>query len=96
MRQHLANVIFRAVENGRPLFRITNSGLSASIRADGFIEDITTGFQPAVRTWKMSTALTSDTFYTKHGDLFVHLCAVISTVAFISSLFLKKRIRSSR
>lgn len=96
MRQHLANVIFRAVENGRPLFRITNSGLSASIRADGFIEDITTGFQPAVRTWKMSTALTSDTFYTKHGDLFVHLCAVISTVAFISALFLKKRIRNSR
>ena len=31
MRQHLANAIFRAVENGRPVLRVTNSGLSAWI-----------------------------------------------------------------
>ncbi|HVF23745.1 MAG TPA: apolipoprotein N-acyltransferase, partial [Pyrinomonadaceae bacterium] len=29
MRQHLANAIFRAVENGRPVLRVTNSGISA-------------------------------------------------------------------
>ena len=29
MRQHLANAIFRAVENERPLLRVTNTGISA-------------------------------------------------------------------
>ena len=35
MRQHLANAIFRAVENGRPVLRVTNTGLSALINEHG-------------------------------------------------------------
>src|SRR5437763_13045784 len=31
MRQHLANAVFRAVENERRLIRVTNSGISAFI-----------------------------------------------------------------
>ncbi len=41
MRQHLANTVFRAVENGRPLLRVTNTGISARIDPDGRIEDQT-------------------------------------------------------
>ena len=41
MRQHLANTIFRAVENGRPLLRVTNTGLSAEIRPDSLRRGIT-------------------------------------------------------
>src|SRR5258706_15157248 len=74
MRQHLANAIFRAVENGRPLLRVTNSGITASIRADGFVEDETSGFQTLVGNWKVRSTLNTDTFYTRHGDLFAHVC----------------------
>ena len=33
MRQHLANAVFRAVENDRPLLRVTNTGITHSLRA---------------------------------------------------------------
>jgi apolipoprotein N-acyltransferase len=82
MRQHLANAIFRAVENGRPLLRVTNTGLSAYIRADGYIEEQTGGFQADVRTWRVSQSLATTTFYTRHGDLFVYLCTAVTLLIF--------------
>ncbi len=45
MRQHLANAIFRAVENDRPLIRVTNAGISAYISSNGSVSDETPGFQ---------------------------------------------------
>jgi len=96
MRQHLANTIFRAVENGRPLLRVTNTGLSASIRANGFVEDVTSGYEVDVRTWKIGPAFTSDTFYTKHGDLFVQLCTAITIASLLLAVFLRRSIRILR
>ncbi|MGI9105005.1 MAG: apolipoprotein N-acyltransferase [Pyrinomonadaceae bacterium] len=78
LRQHLANAVFRAVENRRPVLRVTNTGISARITPRGEVEDATESFQPAVRTWTISRATGGKTFYTRHGDLFVALCAVIS------------------
>jgi apolipoprotein N-acyltransferase len=78
MRQHLANVIFRAVENGRPLLRVTNTGISAYVAPSGEVSDATQSFQPAVRTWTITRAATEKTFYTRHGDLFAGACAVLS------------------
>src|SRR5439155_10978991 len=54
MRQHLANAIFRAVENNRSLIRVTNAGISAYITSTGSVRDTTPGFQQAVRTWTIS------------------------------------------
>ena len=96
MRQHLANTIFRAVENGRPLLRVTNTGLSASIRANGFVEDITSGYQADVRTWKVGLAFTNDAFYTRHGDIFVQLCAVITIASLLTAVYLRRSSRSLR
>jgi apolipoprotein N-acyltransferase len=87
MRQHLANAIFRAVENGRPVLRVTNTGLSAYIRADGFIQEQTGGFQADVRTWTVSQSLVTNTFYTRHGDLFVYLCTAITVMVFFLTGF---------
>jgi apolipoprotein N-acyltransferase len=83
MRQHLANAIFRAVENGRPVLRVTNSGLSASIDYKGKIEDLTGPFQTDVRVWSNHPGFVRDTFYTRHGDLFVQICAAITLVIFV-------------
>src|SRR6185369_13686503 len=77
MRQHLANAIFRAVENGRPVLRVTNSGLSAEISAYGHVDGLTEPFQPDVRVWTSDPGEIRNTFYTRHGDLFVYICAVI-------------------
>ena len=78
MRQHLANVVFRAVENSTPILRVTNTGLSADISYDGTILQSTGGFQSDVRRWNLSQTKTGRTFYTTHGDLFVYLCTAIT------------------
>jgi apolipoprotein N-acyltransferase len=78
MRQHLANAVFRAVENNRPVLRVTNTGITAYINAHGEVSDETGGFETAVRTWTVTSAVSSTTFYTRRGDLFVGSCAAIS------------------
>jgi apolipoprotein N-acyltransferase len=76
MRQHLANAVFRAVENARPVARVTNTGITAFINARGEVEDATAGFQTAVRTWTVRPATNGQTFYTRRGDLLAWLCAL--------------------
>jgi apolipoprotein N-acyltransferase len=93
MRQHLSNAIFRAVENDRTLIRVTNSGNSALIEADGHVSDVTGGFQTAVRTWRAGNRNESTTFYTRHGDVFVYGCALIS-LGFVSATFMNRRKRN--
>src|SRR5678815_5775698 len=73
MRQHLANAIFRAVENGRPVFRVTNSGLSAEITAYGHVDGLTEPFQPDVRVWTSDPGGIRNTFYTRHGDSYAYV-----------------------
>ncbi len=92
MRQHLANAIFRAVENDRDLVRVTNSGISAYIGADGSVRDETGSFQEAVRTWTISRSGGGSTFYTRHGDVFAYACSLI-TLGFISATFMRRRRR---
>jgi apolipoprotein N-acyltransferase len=92
MRQHLANAIFRAVENDRDMLRVTNSGISAYISSNGSVWDTTPGFQEAVRTWTVSRSGGQSTFYSRHGDVFVYGCALIS-LGVISATFMTRRKR---
>jgi apolipoprotein N-acyltransferase len=92
MRQHLANAIFRAVENDRPLLRVTNTGITAHISNRGEVLDATPGFQTVTRIWKLYPETSGQTFYTRHGDWFVGLCGVVSLVFLALSL---KRFRES-
>jgi apolipoprotein N-acyltransferase len=85
MRQHLANAIFRAVENGRPVLRVTNTGITTFITTSGVVRDATEGFKPDVRIWTISAARNEATFYTRHGDLFVAACAVLSLLVVVLS-----------
>jgi apolipoprotein N-acyltransferase len=91
MRQHLANAVFRAVENARPLLSVTNTGVTAFIRPDGVVQDQTTGFQTAVRTWRVGKAGNEKTFYTRHGDLFVEVAVVAMALIVIITLLAGKR-----
>jgi apolipoprotein N-acyltransferase len=91
MRQHLANAVFRAVENGRPLLRVTNTGISAFITPRGEVKDATQGFRPEVRTWRISRATYPATFYATHGDLFAKGCAILGLLIFVLSLRKRKQ-----
>lgn len=93
MRQHLSNAIFRAVENNRDLLRVTNTGITAYISSNGQTRDETTGFRPEVRTWTIGKKDAETTFYTRHGDVFVYGCALISLGIVSASFMIRKPVR---
>lgn len=89
MRQHLANAIFRAVENERPLLRVTNTGISAFISHQGDVMDATPPFRPDLRIWAV-TGRNGRTFYSRFGDLFPICCAVLTLLMVALSFRSKK------
>jgi len=80
--QHLKQARMRAVENARWLLRDTNTGVTASIDPYG---RVTATVPRKVRTsLDAPYALVSETsFYTRHGDWFAYLCAIICVAALI-------------
>jgi apolipoprotein N-acyltransferase len=97
MRQHLANVVFRAVENNRPVLRVTNTGITAFIGPTGRVHDETAPFQTDVRVWQLTRSSTKSTFYTRFGDVFVYACFAITVLTFAGILLSSRRsFRQSR
>jgi apolipoprotein N-acyltransferase len=92
-RQMLAHTVFRAVENNVELIRATNSGGSARIDRYGEVHAVTPMFETATRGWTAKTAeearQDSETFYTKHGDVFAvamaACAAVVIAVGFVGT-----------
>ena len=76
-RQHLNMARMRAVENNRWLLRDTNTGVTAIIdpygrMSRGSAQSAHRRCRAAIR-WSRTT-----TFYTRHGDWFPLLCAIIA------------------
>ncbi|HVQ40407.1 MAG TPA: apolipoprotein N-acyltransferase [Pyrinomonadaceae bacterium] len=90
MRQHLANTVFRAVENNRPLVRVTNTGITAFMTPTGEVKDATQGFRPEVRIWRIPRSQNAGTFYSRHGDVFAAGCAILSLLIFVFSFWTRK------
>jgi len=75
--QHLKQARMRAVENNRWLLRDTNTGVTASIDPYGrVVSSIPRKVRAALDANYALTNVT--TFYTRHGDWFAYLCAIIS------------------
>jgi apolipoprotein N-acyltransferase len=74
--QHLEIARLRAIENRRYLLRATNSGISAIIEPTGRIQASTGVMKEAVCLGKFDF-INAITFYTRYGDVFVFLCAII-------------------
>lgn len=83
--QHLSMAAFRAVENGRPLVRAANTGISASIDPRGRIVQETALFREAVLSARVRLPGPKRTFYNRYGDIFVALVFAIMLI----KLFLK-------
>lgn len=94
--QHLASALFRAVENGIPLVRCTNNGITCWIDRHGRIVEIL-GDGPGsyyARGVLHATVPVGDggrpTFYRLNGDLFAWMCVVASVWS-----LLRRRLRSA-
>jgi apolipoprotein N-acyltransferase len=83
--QHLNQTRMRAIENDRWLLSATDTGVTASIDPYG---RVVVRLPRKVRdTLAAPYALNSGTtFYTRHGDWFAFLCAIISTGALVTCL----------
>jgi apolipoprotein N-acyltransferase len=87
--QHLNQTRMRAIENNRWLLSATNTGVTASIDPYGR----TVARLPRKERGALVApyALTSvTTFYTRHGDWFCWLCAIISAGALITRFVIRK------
>jgi apolipoprotein N-acyltransferase len=83
--QHLKQARMRAVESNRWLLRDTNTGVTASIDPYG---RIVASAPRKIRTAVDAPYAVSNvtTFYTRHGDWFAYLCAIISAGALLARL----------
>jgi apolipoprotein N-acyltransferase len=88
--QHLKQSRMRAVENDRWLLLDTNTGVTAAIDPNGRI--VASAPRKTRTALPVSFALSNaTTFYTRHGDWFAYLCAIISIVALLMRLLVPKR-----
>jgi apolipoprotein N-acyltransferase len=79
-RQHLNMARMRAIENRRWVLRATNSGITAAIDPEGRVV-ASAGRDTATALVAPYEFVTSTTFYTRHGDVFAFLCAIITAAA---------------
>jgi apolipoprotein N-acyltransferase len=77
--QHLAMAALRAAENRRYLIRAANTGISAIVDSSGRILQASDIFVPTVMTDQIRVERTQ-TFYTRHGDLFAWVCVIFIVV----------------
>ena len=96
-QQHLANAIFRCVENRRPMVRAANTGVTCFIDQFGRVtqilrDDTGSTFTEGVLTGVVDVPKDRHlTFYAQHGELFVKVCAMVTAVAIIFATIRRKR-----
>jgi apolipoprotein N-acyltransferase len=100
--QHAANAVFRAVENGLPLVRCANNGLTCWVDSRGRMHEVYFGDSSDIYGVGFKTAQIPllekgknrpKTFYSRHGDLFAIGCTVLTLAGLV--LTYKSRGRSS-
>ena len=88
--QHLLIVRMRAAENNRWIVRGTNDGVSGAVDPAGRLVRTLPEFEESSARVPYSY-VTETTFYTRHGDWFVLLCAVGSVAALAGAALPSRR-----
>ncbi|MGA2801360.1 MAG: apolipoprotein N-acyltransferase [Verrucomicrobiota bacterium] len=92
--QHMANAVFRAVENGVPLVRCANNGLTCWIDSGGRVREMfkdKAGSVYGVGSMTIELPLSQSvenrtaTFYNRHGDLFGWACVAVAVLVLFRS-----------
>ena len=75
--QHFAQASMRAIENGRYLVRAANTGISGVVDPYGRVLVQSRLFEPAVVVGERVTYRTATTLYTRIGDVFAYMAALV-------------------
>jgi len=78
--QHFQMVRMRAVENRRYVVRAANTGISALVDPQGRVLASTELMQERILAGRIAP-VQAKTFYTRHGDVFAILCAILAAAA---------------
>ena len=94
--QHEANAIFRAIENGIPLVRCANNGVTCWIDENGRTREIfkdKTGsvYGAGAITFELPVSPHVQTVYNRHGDWFGWICVVIAIWIATKRIFFRKK-----
>jgi len=80
--QHLAMARWRAVENRKYLLRAANTGISAIVDPAGRVLGQTGLFREATMVGRFGF-VSGESAYTRAGDMFAHLCVIMSILAWL-------------
>ena len=80
--QHLEILRMRAAENNRWILRATNDGITATIDSAGRLRGALPSYVQAT-SYSGFRYRSEETFYTRHGNWFVWLCAVIAAAGLV-------------
>jgi apolipoprotein N-acyltransferase len=92
--QHMAGAVFSAVENGVPLVRCANNGLTCWIDSNGRVREIfkdKAGSVYGVGSMTIELPLSQSaenrttTFYNRHGDMFGWACVTVAVLVLFRS-----------
>ena len=95
--QHMAASVFRAVENGLPLVRCANNGITCWIDASGLVRET---FKDSARSVYGPGAMTVEipiggrngpTFYHRHGDWFGWGCVMLAAVLVVCQILPRRQ-----
>jgi apolipoprotein N-acyltransferase len=98
--QHLAICVFRAVENRVGIARAVNTGVSGFIQPSGRLHDLVTGDPstpwPGQCGYAVATVGVDSryTLYSRYGDWFAWLCALMWLIFFVDYWIVRARTRS--
>jgi len=94
-RQHFSALVFRAVENRRPIVRAANTGISGFVDSRGRILLASDLFVSG--HYKAGISLTAEkTLYGRVGDVLPAACAVLSAVLLLGCIRKERKPRRSR
>jgi len=98
--QHMAGGVFRAVENGVPLVRCCNNGVTCWIDATGRVREILKDQNGGVygigaMTIEVPLQKHAPTFYNRHGDRFGWGCVILASLLGFKRIFGRKEFAES-
>ncbi len=99
--QHLANAQLRTVETGLPMVRVADTGVTCVIDHLGRIvqtlhgEHDNTFIEGVLQAEIRVPVHPETTFYTRHGDLFAHICLTLTIVASLAGFVMLRRCSKS-